>query len=113
MGARQERSGGTQEQIVAEEVITTVGEEVFLAVRQHGRMCTEKGLWLACVSAGVSTGGRGHSSPLFWYRPRNPRRAYKFLQFECLDMCSDLASVIPDKTEKERKKREANRKQLW
>ena len=55
MGARQKQSGGTQEQIVAEEVITTVGEEVFVAVRQHGRMCTEKGLWLACESAGVST----------------------------------------------------------
>ena len=25
-----------------------------MAVRQHGRMCTEKGLWLACESAGDS-----------------------------------------------------------
>ena len=31
-----------------EQVISTVDEEVFVAVRQRGRMCTEKGLSLAC-----------------------------------------------------------------
>ena len=56
-----EQSRGTQELIVAEEVISSVGEEVLMAVRQHGRMSTEKGLWLACESAGDSTSGRAHS----------------------------------------------------
>ena len=31
-----------------------------MAERQLGRMCTKKGLWLACESAGDSTGGRAH-----------------------------------------------------
>ena len=37
---------------------------VFVAVRQHGRMFTEKGLRLACESAGDSTGGRAHSTAM-------------------------------------------------
>ena len=40
--APEEQSRRTQEQIVAEEVITT-DEEVPVAVRQHGWMCTENG----------------------------------------------------------------------
>ena len=44
MGGPEEQRRRTQEQIVAEEVISTVDEEVFMAVRQHGWMCTEKGL---------------------------------------------------------------------
>ena len=35
-GAPEEPSRRTQEQIVVEEVISTVDEEVFVAVRQHG-----------------------------------------------------------------------------
>ena len=61
-GAPEEQGRGIQEYVVAEEVISAVDEEVFVAVRQHGRMGTEKGLWLACESAGDSTGGRAHSS---------------------------------------------------
>ena len=61
-GAPKEQGRPTREQIVAEEVISAVDEEVSVAVRQHGWMCTEKGLWLACESAGNSTGGRAHSS---------------------------------------------------
>ena len=38
--------------------MSTVYEEVLMAVRQHGRMCIEKGLWLACESAGDSTPAR-------------------------------------------------------
>ena len=57
-GAPEEQSRRTQEQIVVEEVISTVGEEVFIAVRQHGWMCTKKELRLACESAGDSTSGR-------------------------------------------------------
>ena len=34
---------------------------VFVAVRQHRWMCTEKELLLACESAGNSKGGRAHS----------------------------------------------------
>ena len=38
-----------------------------MAERQHGRMCTEKGLCLACESAGDSTGGRAHSpTAMLW-----------------------------------------------
>ena len=40
-GAPEEHSRGIQEQIVAEDVISAVDEEVFVA---DGRMCTEKGL---------------------------------------------------------------------
>ena len=57
----EEQSRRTQEQIVAGEVISTVDEEVFLAVRQQGWVCTEKELWLVCESAGNSTSGRAHS----------------------------------------------------
>ena len=58
---RQEQSRGSQEQIVAEEDISADDEGFFVALRQHVRMCTEKGLWLACESAGESTGVRAHS----------------------------------------------------
>ena len=68
-GAPEDQSRRTQGQIVAEEVISTVDEEVFMAVRQHGWMCTEKGLWLAGDSAGDSTGGRAHT----------PRQCFVFL----------------------------------
>ena len=47
---RRSASRRTQEQIVVEEVISTVGEEGFVAVRQHG--------WLPRECAGDSTGGR-------------------------------------------------------
>ena len=37
-----------------------------MAERQHGRMCTEKGL--ACESSGNSTGGRVHSpTAMLWF----------------------------------------------
>ena len=45
-GAPEELGRRTQEQIVVEEVISTVDEKIFVSVRQHGRMCTETGLWL-------------------------------------------------------------------
>ena len=67
-GSEERQGRGIQEQIVAEEVISAVDEEVFVAERQHRRMCTEKGLWLACESAGDSTGGRAHSSTaMLWF----------------------------------------------
>ena len=62
-GGPEAQSRRTQEQIVAEDVTSTVDEWVFVAARQHGWMCTEKWLWLACESAGDSTGGRAHSPP--------------------------------------------------
>ena len=85
MGGRapEEQSRGTQEEIVAEEVISTVDEEVFVAMRRYGRMCTEKELWLACESAGDSTGGRAHS----------PTAMLCFFKLDSL-MSSLLLSVI-------------------
>ena len=47
-GAPEEQGRRTWEQILAKEVISTVDDMVFVAVRQHGRMCTEKGRRLAC-----------------------------------------------------------------
>ena len=44
-GAPEEQGRGIRELIVAEEVISAVVEEVFVAVRQHGRMCTEMELF--------------------------------------------------------------------
>ena len=76
-GAPEEQSQGTQEQIVAEEVICTVDEEVFVAVRQHGRMCTENWLWLA-GSAGDGTDGRAHSSHFFAVRTRESNTCVQF-----------------------------------
>ena len=37
-------------------------------------------LWFACEGTGVSTGGRAHSSPLFFlqYGPRSPTRVTSF-----------------------------------
>ena len=69
-GAPQEQGRGIREQIVAEEVISKVDEEVFVAKRQHGRMCTEKGLWLACESAGKQHGWtcpQPHSNALVFF----------------------------------------------
>ena len=60
-GAREVQSRWTQEQVVAEEVISSIDEEVFVAVRQHGWTCNQKGLWQVCKSAESSTGGRAHS----------------------------------------------------
>ena len=97
-GSPEEQSRRTQEQIVVEKVISTVDEEVFVAVRQHGWMCTEKGLWLACESAGDSTGGRAHSptAMLFFF----------FLEifFGLLDVVS-LPVVETQKSQKERERR--------
>ena len=53
--AERQTSRADQLGSVGKEVIFTVDEEVFVAVRRHGRMCTEKGLWLACESASDST----------------------------------------------------------
>ena len=50
-GAPEKQSRGIQDQIVAEEVISSVDEEVF-AERQLGRMCTRRGCgWLATAQA--------------------------------------------------------------
>ena len=48
--------------------ISTVDEDVFVAVQQRGWMCTEKELWLACGSAGNITCGRAHSpTGMLWF----------------------------------------------
>ena len=54
-GAAEEQSRRNGEQFVAGEVISAVDEEGFYGVRQHGWMCTENGLRLACESAGNSS----------------------------------------------------------
>ena len=67
-GAPEEQSRRTQEQIVAEVVSPQPMRRVFVAVRQHGWMCTQKGLWLACESAGNSTGVRADSpTAMVWF----------------------------------------------
>ena len=48
-----------------------------MAVRQHGWMRTRKGLWLACDSAGDSTGGRVKNPP---------RQCCGFCAFEQFDV---------------------------
>ena len=50
-GAPEEQSRPTREQIVAKEVIFTVDEEVFVAVRQHGRAQRRGCGWLAKAQA--------------------------------------------------------------
>ena len=66
-GALEEQCRRTREQIVAEEVLSTVDEEVFVAVRQHG--CAQRsGCGLASESAGNSKGGRAYSSSgMLWF----------------------------------------------
>ena len=86
-GAPEEQSQGTQEQIVAEEVICTVDEEVFVAVRQHGRMCTENWLWLAEAQATARMDVP--TAPIFLrYGLGSPTRVYNFSSRECLDLCT-------------------------
>ena len=67
-GTPEERGRGIQEHILAEKVISAVDEEVFVAERQHGRMCGCG--WLAKAQAttrvDVSTAPRQRCCFLFW-----------------------------------------------
>ena len=78
-GAPEEESRGVQNQIVAEEVISSVDEEVF-AERQLGRMCTRRGCgWLATAQATalVDVPTAHH---VFGCGPRSPTRVQVFVR---------------------------------
>ena len=67
-------------------------------------------MWFACEGTGVSTGGRAHSSPFFCITDQGVRHLCTsfFCLFENAWICArpttdrGLASVIPDRREKEK-----------
>ena len=75
---------------------------------------TEGELWFACEGTGVSTGGRGRGSPLFFQcGPRSPRRVYEFYSRKCLDLfTTDVRHVHDEQMTMilwQRKKRKSKR----